>query len=157
MGQVVGIYLRPSAHTPVRSVDSAEAIVGQGLEGDHDGGGNRQVTLIEQEKWRAACHELGRELSNGTRRANVVVEGLSLSQAIGGRLRLGDVMIHVRGETRPCRLMDDTAAGLQNALSPDCRGGVYGKVVEGGVVSIGTVVELVEIEIGEDEPCESRL
>ena len=155
MGQVVGIYLRPSARTPVRSVDSAEAIVGQGLEGDHGGGGNRQVTLIEQEKWRAACHELGRELSDGTRRANVVVEGLSLSQAIGGRLRLGGVMIHVRGETRPCRLMDDAAAGLQQVLSPDCRGGVYGKVVEGGVVSIGTSVELVEI--GEEEPCESRL
>ena len=151
MGRVVGIYLRPSAHTPVRSADSADAIVGQGLEGDHAGGGNRQVTLIEQEKWRAACQELGRELSGGMRRANLVVEGLSLSQAIGGRLRLGDVMIHVRGETRPCRLMDDKVAGLQQALSPDCRGGVYGKVVEGGVVSVGTVVELVEL--GEEEPC----
>ena len=155
MGRVVGIYLRPSARNPVRSVESAEAIVGKGLEGDHAGGGNRQVTLIEEEKWRAACHDLGHTLSGGTRRANVVVEGLSLSKSIGGRLRLDDVMIHVIGETRPCRLMDAAAEGLQEALSPDCRGGVYGKVVEGGVVSIGTSVELVEHE--EEEPCESRL
>lgn len=155
MGRVVGIYLRPSARNPVRSVESAEAIVGKGLEGDHAGGGNRQVTLIEEEKWRAACHDLGHKLSDGTRRANVVVERLSLSKSIGGRLRLGEVMIHVIGETRPCRLMDAAAEGLQEALSPDCRGGVYGKVVEGGVVSIGTSVELVEHK--EEEPCESRL
>ena len=155
MGRIIGIYLRPSARTAVRSVESAEAIVGKGLKGDHAGGGNRQVTLIEEEKWRAACHDLGHKLSGGTRRANVVVERLSLSKSIGGRLLLGDVMIHVMGETRPCRLMDDAAAGLQEALSPDCRGGVYGKVVEGGVVSIGTSVELVEH--AEEEPCESRL
>lgn len=155
MGRVVGIYLRPSARNPVRSVESAEAIVAKGLEGDHAGGGDRQVTLIEEEKWRATCHDLGHKLSDGTRRANVVVERLSLSKSIGGRLRLGDVMIHVIGETRPCRLMDAAAEGLQEALSPDCRGGVYGKVVEGGVVSIGTSVELVEHE--EEEPCESRL
>lgn len=155
MGRVIGIYLRPSARTPVRSVDSVEAIGGKGLEGDHAGGGNRQVTLIEQEKWRAACHDLGREISDGTRRANLVVEGLSLSKSIGGRLRLGDVLIHVEGETRPCGLMDTAAEGLQQALSPDCRGGVYGRIVAGGVVSIGTAVELVDLE--EEEPCESRL
>lgn len=155
MGRVIGIHLRPTARTPVRSVESAEAIVGKGLKGDHAGGGNRQVTLIEEEKWRAACNDLGHTLSGGTRRANVVVERLSLSQSIGGRLRLGDVMIQVIGETRPCRLMDAAAEGLQEALSPDFRGGVYGKVVGGGVVTIGTSVELVEQ--AEEEPCESRL
>ena len=42
MGKLVSIYLRPSRRTPVKSVDSAEAVVGTGLEGDHAGTGKRR-------------------------------------------------------------------------------------------------------------------
>ena len=126
MGRLVAVHLRPSARTPVRAVREAQAVAGQGLKGDHAGGGNRQVSIIEREKWDAACNEVGRRLPSSTRRANLVVEGISLADAVGGRIRLGEVLIDVISELRPCKLMDDAAPGLQDALSPDYRGGVYG-------------------------------
>lgn len=135
--------MRPSARTPTRAVATAQAVEGSGLEGDHAGGGNRQITLIEREKWDAACVDLDRELNYGARRANLVVEGVALSDAIGGQLLIGDVLVDVISELRPCKLMDDAARGLQDALSPDCRGGVYGKVSQGGPVTVGNAVEIV--------------
>lgn len=139
-GLVTRIFLRPSARTPVKKVERTVAYPGAGLEGDHAGGGNRQVTLISEEGWRAACAELGHELSPGLRRANLVVEGMDLSAAIGKVLAIGPCRIRVIAETRPCRLMDDAALGLQRALDPDGRAGVYGRVVEGGPIQVGDAV-----------------
>ena len=128
-GRVARIFLRPSARTPVKEVAEAVAYPGAGLEGDHAGGGNRQVTLLSAASWRDACAALGQpDLSPGLRRANVIVEGVDLHAAIGQTLHLGACRIDVIGETRPCRLMDDAAPGLQDALDPACRGGVYGRV-----------------------------
>jgi len=49
----------------VREVASTEAVAGAGLVGDHAGGGNRQVTLIDESRWRDACREVGREQARG--------------------------------------------------------------------------------------------
>jgi MOSC domain-containing protein YiiM len=122
------------------------AFAGVGLEGDHAGGGNRQVTLLSEESWSSACDDLGKpNLDPGLRRANLVVEGIDLAKAIGKALRIGPCQIRVVAELRPCRLMDDAEPGLQKALDPQKRGGVYGRVVEGGLIESGTAVEVVEI------------
>jgi MOSC domain-containing protein YiiM len=145
-GRLTRIFLRPSARTPVKQVERATAFPGMGLEGDHAGGGNRQVTLISEESWQAACEELGKPgLDPGLRRANLVVEGVDLAAAIGKALQIGACRIRVIAETRPCRLMDDAEPGLQLALDPDRRGGVYGRVMEGGRVEAGARVEILEI------------
>jgi MOSC domain-containing protein YiiM len=143
LGVVERIFLRPSSRTPVREIERTRAVAGAGLEGDHAGGGNRQVTLIEAEAWQAACRELGRDdLSPAGRRANLVVSGVSLAESIGKTLRAGECLIDVVGETRPCRLMEDYAPGLQQALGPETRGGVYGRVVRSGEIRIGAQVAL---------------
>ena len=48
-GTVMQVFLRPSARTPVRAVDAARAVAGLGLEGDHAGGGRRQITLLVED------------------------------------------------------------------------------------------------------------
>lgn len=102
------------------------------------------MTLISREGWEAACAEIGRpELSPGARRANLVVEGVDLARSIGGGLRVGECLLRIVGETRPCRLMDDAAPGLQKALEPETRGGVYGRVVVGGKIEVGDAVVVV--------------
>lgn len=139
-GRLLVIVLRPGARLPVRKVEEARAVAGQGLVGDHAGGGKRQVTLLAREAWQAACSQLGRELDPGIRRANLVVEGVDLAATIGRRLRLGEVVIEVLGETRPCELMDDDGRiGLMAALRPERRGGVYGAIVTGGTLRVGDV------------------
>jgi MOSC domain-containing protein YiiM len=141
-GRVTALYLRPSARTPVRSVPEVVAVAGRGLDGDHAGGGSRQVTLLDLGAWHRACAELERDLEPGLRRANVVVEGLSLVGTRGLRLAVGECVVEVVGETAPCRLMDDAAFGLQTALRPEGRGGVYGRIVRSGRIRVGDPVGL---------------
>jgi MOSC domain-containing protein YiiM len=140
MAAISAIYLRPSSRTPVRSVDRARLVPGSGVEGDHAGGGNRQITLLDLGAWKEACSELRVELDPGARRANVVIDGLDLAHSRGRRLVLGDAVVEIVGETVPCRLMEDTQPGLMEALRPDWRGGAYGKVLEGGEIAVGDAV-----------------
>jgi len=142
-GRLLAIWLRPAARLPVRAVDRALAVAGRGLDGDHAGGGKRQVTLIAHEAWTAACAELGRDIDPSARRANLLVEGIDLAAAIGHTLRIGDVVVEVLGETRPCELMDDDGrTGLQAALRQECRGGVFGRIAAGGELRVGMDCQL---------------
>ncbi len=141
--RLVQIYLRPSARTPVKAVERATAVAGRGLEGDHAGGGKRQVTLLSREAWEAACRQLEVELDPGARRANLVVEGVDFVASRGRRLRIGAVEVEVAGETRPCGLMDDVHLGLKAALQPEWRGGVFAVILTGGEVAVGDPVEEV--------------
>lgn len=145
MGTVEAIFLRPAARLPVRSVARAEAVADQGLDGDHAVGGKRQVTVLSLEAWRDACAELGRPLDPAVRRANIVVSGLDLAQSIGRVLRVGGALVDVRGETRPCELMDDDGRiGLDAALRKSLRGGVFGSIRRGGELRVGDDAELLE-------------
>ncbi len=74
------------------------------------------------------------------RRANLLVRGVELAASEGRVLAVGSCRILVRGETRPCDRMDEAADGLQEALRPEWRGGVYGEVLEGGELSVGDPV-----------------
>jgi MOSC domain-containing protein YiiM len=137
-GTLRAIHLRPGARIAVVRVDRATAVANQGLDGDHAVGGRRQVTLLAVEAWRDACAQLGRELDPAVRRANLLVEGLDLRAAIGGSITLGDVVVDVLGETRPCELMDDGGRlGLMAALRPERRGGVFGRIRSGGELRVG--------------------
>ena len=82
MGTVEAIFLRPAARLPVRPVQRATAVVGQGLDGDHAGGGKRQVTILAREAWDDACRELGQDVEPAVRRANVLVSGVDLDPAL---------------------------------------------------------------------------
>ena len=139
------IFLRPAARLPVRAVASAVAVAGVGLAGDHAGGGKRQVTLLSQEAWSAACAQLGRAVEPAVRRANLLVRGVDLGACIGKALRIGEVVIDVLGETRPCELLDDAGGvGLCAALRPDRRGGVFGAVRSAGELVVGAPVAVVD-------------
>ncbi len=135
---LVAIYLRPGARHPTVEKQSALAVADVGLDGDHAHGGKRQVTLLSLESWRLACAELGRDLEPSIRRANLLVSGLQLESSIGGVITIGEVVLDILGETRPCELIDDGGrTGLQQALRPQRRGGVYGRIRSGGKLTVG--------------------
>ncbi len=118
----------------------AMAVKDQGLAGDHAGGG-RQITILDERAWQAACKQLNANLDAGARRANLLLEGLDLRHSRGQKLTIGDVAIEILGETRPCELLNDTHEGLMQALRPDWRGGVFGKILVGGEIRVGDTVE----------------
>jgi MOSC domain-containing protein YiiM len=137
-GRLLAIFLRPGARLPVRAVGEATAIAGQGLDGDHAGGGKRQVTLLAREAWERACAELGTPVDPAVRRANLFVEGVDLGACIGSSLQIGEVVVDVLGETRPCELLEGPGReGLCATLRPGRRGGVYGTVRTGGLLQTG--------------------
>jgi MOSC domain-containing protein YiiM len=144
-GTLEAIYIRPAARLDVRCVESATAVAGKGLQGDHAGGGKRQVTLLDAARWREVCAEFGRAVDPAVRRANLLIEGLDLGSCIGRELAIGDVRIEVLGETRPCELMDDDGrVGLAAAMRPRQRGGVFGRLRRGGELRCGQPVSVIE-------------
>jgi MOSC domain-containing protein YiiM len=140
IGRVLGIAVRTAEGGPMREIDRAEAAVDCGLAGDLRSSPDRGVTLISAQQWRRALADIGADLPWHTRRANVLVDAASLEPLIGQRIRIGDVEIDVVAETKPCGVMDQLHQGLKMALAPDCRGGVYGRIVRGGALRVGDSV-----------------
>ncbi|HRX85032.1 MAG TPA: MOSC domain-containing protein [Phycisphaerae bacterium] len=142
VGRVLGIAVRTRKKGPMREVERVKA-TGDGLDGDVEATTVRAVTFIAAQQWHQVQQELGGAMPWHTRRANVLVEADSLAHLIGRTIRVGDVHVRVNAETKPCELMDELQPGLRAALKPECRGGVYGSVIQEGDIAVGDVVALV--------------
>lgn len=138
--RVEAIWLKAGRRGPMEPVDTANMIEDVGLEGNADRGGYRQVTMLDADAWETATGELGVEVDPGSRRANLLIRGIDLTETAGRVLRVADCRVKIRGETLPCDRMDAAAEGLKKALAPDWRAGAYGMVLEGGRVSVGDTV-----------------
>lgn len=142
-GVVVSIAIKRERRAPMQEVSEATVSEENGLEGNIRQPERRRVTLIGREGWEAAQAELGGNLPWHTRRANILVEGLDLGPLIGKSVRVGEIELAINGETEPCGLMDTFQPGLQEALKPDCRGGIYGSILKGGRVKTGDTVAVL--------------
>jgi MOSC domain-containing protein YiiM len=144
MGKVVTLWLKRFKGGPMDRVMFAEAVAGRGLAGNANQGGKRQVTIIDEGRWREAEEELGLSVDPSARRANVMLRGIDLEAQRGRSLRIGNCVVRIYNETRPCEQMDDAQPGLMNALKPRWRAGAYGEIVEGGVIRVGDEAEWVD-------------
>ena len=77
----------------------------------------------------AVLYELGKPL---------VIEELTLDPP-----KAGEVRVRIHAETIPCDEMDLLHPGLKAALTPDCRAGVYGHILDDGRIRIGDLVMAV--------------
>lgn len=139
-GQLEAIWVKRSKRGPMDPATQATLVAGQGIVGNANQGGKRQVTIISGEVFDALRDELGPALDPSMRRANLMVRGITLGKARGRTLAVGGVRILVHGETSPCEVMDENLPGLRAALDPDWRGGVYGEVLDGGEIGVGDPV-----------------
>jgi MOSC domain-containing protein YiiM len=144
MGQLKAIWLKRMKAGPMDGVEKATLKARQGLVGNANQGGKRQVTLLEQEAWQAVMSDLDASLDPSTRRANLMVSGVRLENSREKILSIGDCRIKIWGETRPCELMDKSQPGLKEALKPNWRGGVFGEVLDDGDIAIGDPVRWLE-------------
>ena len=110
-------------------VERTTARAGSGLVGDHGSSAQRGLTLIASKQWHQINRELEASLPWHCRRANVLVEASSLANLIGQHLRIGPVRVH---------------PGLFATLVPDCRGGVYGRVIDDGAIQVGDPLILLQ-------------
>jgi MOSC domain-containing protein YiiM len=140
-GRIEGLWRKRAHRGPMDPVSEATLIAGQGLQDSVGRSTRRQVSILAREAWESATSSIGREVEPSFRRANVLLSGIDLARTRGRILRLGPCRLAIGGELTPCERMDEAAHGLQAALVPDWRGGVFAQVLEGGVVRIGDVVE----------------
>lgn len=142
--KLLGIAIKPKRLQPMHELNAVQLSVELGLAGDCRGKpGARQVTLLSQTAWRAACAELGVDLPWTTRRANLLVDDLPLLQSTGARILIGETVLEITGETDPCSRMEKAQRGLFEALNRDWRGGVCCRVVQGGLLELGMKVKLI--------------
>lgn len=112
----------------------------EGIVGNANRGGQRQVTIIEREAWERHMAALGGALDPAARRANLMISGCSLAGSRGRVLRIGGCRIAIRGETKPCERMDEALPGLRARMFPDWGGGAFGTVIDGGTIRTGDIV-----------------
>ena len=140
-GRLEAIWLKRERGGTMDAVAEVTAQVGGGLAGDANFGRiRRQVTLIEKEVFDALNDEFGSLVDPALRRANLMVSGVRLADTRDRKLRIGDCLLQVRGETRPCTLMEDQLTGLRDALDLGWRGGVFCTVLSDARIQVGDEV-----------------
>ncbi len=138
VGRLAGIARRKFPRAPMETLSQALITPAAGVEDDIRGRwGRRQVTLMSQQAWTAACEELAVALPWIVRRANLLLDGIDLEHTAGSLLSIGDVMLGITGENPPCWRMDEQCEGLGRALSPGWRAGTACIVLEPGLVRVG--------------------
>jgi MOSC domain-containing protein YiiM len=126
------------------AVERAVLKAQQGIVGNTDQGGRRQVTLLEQEVWEALMAQAGATLPPSVRRANLLLSGIRLIKSRKRILGIGACRIRILGETKPCERMEEACPGLQKAMYPNWAGGAFGEVLDDGTIAVGDPVRWLE-------------
>jgi MOSC domain-containing protein YiiM len=136
-GKLEAIWIKRAHRGPMEPARQAALKVAAGIEGNVHRSGRRQVTIISWEAWEEVVKDLEAEVDPVTRRANLLVSGVSLAESREQIIRIGPCRIRIHGETRPCERMDAAHQGLRQALEKDWRGGAYGEVLDDGEIVVG--------------------
>jgi MOSC domain-containing protein YiiM len=127
----------------MRAVQQASLLTDRGFAGDRASsrrGGSRQVSLVQAEHLAAVAALLRREaIDPACLRRNLVVSGISLRALMKRRFRIGDALLEGSAECHPCSKLEEALGeGGYNAMRG--HGGILARVIEGGLVQIGSRV-----------------
>lgn len=143
MGRVVAVCVSEQKGTAKRNVGSAVLLENYGLEGDaHAGKWHRQVSLLSYEaveEFRAR----GADVADGAFGENLLVEGFDFkSYPVGTVFVCNDVVLEITQIGKKCHSECEIFHQVGDCIMP--REGVFARVLQGGVISVGD-----ELAIGE--------
>lgn len=141
----------------MQQVESAQAVAGEGLEGDryrHGTGtfsksnakpGNkhyprdRQLTLIEAEAIEAAARDCDVQIEAAQSRRNLLVRGVPLNHLVEREFTIGEVRLRGLRLCEPCGHLEKlTVPGVQEALTHRC--GLRAEILNSGTFKAGDAV-----------------
>lgn len=141
-GRTLSLNLSAVHREPVKIVESANFVVGMGIEGDRHATEREerqgyQVLIVDNE----TLQELG--LEPGVIKEQVTTTGIDVaSLEAGQQLALGDeVVIEISKDAAPCSRMEEIRPGLQGEL--EGRRGMLASIVTGGTVNVGDTIRLL--------------
>ncbi len=144
-GTVLALAKRPSKGASMVTCELLDLSTSGGVIGDHGTSLKRQVSFLDEAAWNHVCDTIGHDMPWTFRRSNILVQGIDLPTLIGTKVRLGTAVIEVLGEVTPCNQMEDVQRGLKDALTPNLRGGVYGRVIKTGKVHNGAKISPIKM------------
>jgi MOSC domain-containing protein YiiM len=136
-GRLERIWIKRARRGPMDPVEAATLVEGLGVEGSANAGSHRQVTIVSLERWLEMMSELDADVDPSARRADLLVSGLDLERSRGRLLAIGECLLRVGGEVRPCERMDEARRGLREAMTRRWGGGAWAEVLRGGELRIG--------------------
>lgn len=148
-GRVVGVFVGTQARQPLAAVSEVRAEPGQGLEGDRYWARqgtfwkpvpDREVTLIEEEALEALARESGVELEPRDARRNIATRGVRLNDLVGGRFRVGEVVLEGIRLCEPCSHLE-SLVGRKLRPMLNGHGGLRARIIAGGVIHVGDSID----------------
>ena len=127
--------------TQKKDVAKAKLVSNWGIEGDaHAGEHHRQVSLLSSEKV-AVFNAKGAGVSHGDFGENLVVEGIApATLQVGTRIKCGEAMLEITQIGKDCHDRCQIYHKMGDCIMP--REGTFARVLEGGEVSVGDVLEV---------------
>ena len=144
------IFITENGGQPMQLVETINAIKEGGLEGDryHSDTGYWHrveacdVTLISEHDLKLA--EKGSDLTfrNGEHRRNLVISGLKTKQLEDKTFRIGEALFRYDKKRPPCGYLNKIE-GKGRALALSYNSGVCIKILQGGKVTVGDMIEII--------------
>lgn len=141
-GEIKAICISEKRGTQKAEINEAEFITDFGIENDaHAGKWHRQVSLISQERI-DEFKAKGAQVEPGAFGENVIVEGYDFKTLpIGTKFKCGDIILELTQIGKECHSHCEIFKQVGDCIMP--REGVFTKVINGGHMKKGDILEIV--------------
>ncbi len=145
------IYIATAAGQPMVAVDAIEAVAGAGLKGDRYCKNTGfwkaleacQVTLISRHDLECASRRGGPDLTHGSHRRNLVVEGIRTKALEERTFRIGGAIFRYHKPRPPCGYLDKIQGkGVAHALGK--HSGVCLQILGSGLMQTGEPLQIID-------------
>jgi len=143
MATVLAVCISENKGERKKPVEAVELRENHGIVGDaHAGEWHRQVSLLAQESI-DKMRKLGLDVNAGDFAENITTSGIDLvSLPIGARLQIGETLLEVTQIGKECHTRCAIYYQAGDCVMP--KEGIFVKVITGGVVKPGDVINTVQ-------------
>jgi MOSC domain-containing protein YiiM len=145
VAQVIAVCISENKGERKKPVEAVELRVNHGIVGDaHAGEWHRQVSLLASESI-DKMRKLGLDVNSGDFAENITTSGIDLvSLPLGTRLQVGVTQLEVTQIGKECHTRCAIYYQAGDCVMP--KEGIFAKVITGGMVRPGDVVQVISPE-----------